>query len=78
MSVYGTLVFPRGRTALAPAITADVARQQEQIVPAVVATDADLHRDYPPGTWVAHVVVATRAAGTKLPTVVKAISDGLR
>jgi hypothetical protein len=29
MSCHGTLAFPRGRAALAPAITADLARRQE-------------------------------------------------
>ena len=77
MSFYGTLAFPRGRAALAPAITADVARRQQQVVSAVVATGADLHRNYRPGSWVPHVSVATRAQGTTLPTVVKAIADVL-
>jgi 2'-5' RNA ligase len=77
MSFYGTLAFPRGRAALAPAITADVARRQEQIVSEVVATGADLHRNYLPGSWVPHVSVATRAQGATLPTVVKAIADVL-
>jgi 2'-5' RNA ligase len=77
MSFYGTLAFPRGRAALAPAITADVARRQEQIVSAVVAAGADLHRNYRPGSWVPHVSVATRAQGAKLPAVVRAIADVL-
>jgi 2'-5' RNA ligase len=77
MSCYGTLAFPRGRAALAPAIAADVGRRQEQVVSELVDTGADLHRNYRPGSWVPHVAVATRAQGTKLPTVVKAISDVL-
>jgi 2'-5' RNA ligase len=77
LSCFGTLAFPRGRAALAPAITADVARRQEQIVSALVGTGADLHRNYRPGSWVPHVSVATRAQGTQLPTVVKAIADVL-
>ena len=77
MSIHGTLAFPRGRAALAPAITADVARRQAQVVAEVVATGADLHRNYRPGSWVPHVSVATRAQGAKLPTVVKAIADVL-
>lgn len=77
MSVHGTLAFPRGRAALSPAITADVVRRQEQIVSAVVASGADLHRNYRPGSWVPHISVATRAQGDKLPTVVRAIADAL-
>jgi 2'-5' RNA ligase len=75
MSFLGTLAFPRGRAALAPAITADLARRQQQVVSEVVATGADLHRNYRPGSWVPHVSVATRAQGTTLATVVKAIAD---
>lgn len=77
ISFHGTLAFPRGRAALAPAISADVARRQGEIVSALVATGADLHRNYRPGSWVPHVSVATRAQGAKLPTVVKAIADVL-
>jgi 2'-5' RNA ligase len=75
ISCYGTLTFPRGRAALAPAITADVARRQEQVVSEVVATGADLHRNYRPGSWVPHVSVATRAQGAQLPAVITAIAD---
>jgi 2'-5' RNA ligase len=77
MSCHGALAFPRGRVALAPAVTADLARRQEQIVSAVLATGADLHRNYRPGSWVPHVSVATRAQGSQLPTVVRAIADML-
>lgn len=77
MSVHGTLAFPRGRAALAPAIAADVALRQWRIVTALEATGADLHRHYEAGQWVPHVSVATRAQGTKLAAVVKAIADVL-
>jgi 2'-5' RNA ligase len=77
MSFHGTLSFPRGRAALAPAVTADVARRQQQVVSAVLDTGADLHRNYRPGSWVPHVSVATRAQGARLVTVVKAIADVL-
>ena len=40
-------------------------------------TGADLHRNYRPGGWVPHVSVATRAHGTELATVVKAVADVL-
>ena len=75
MSFYGTIAFPRGRAALAPAITADVAWRQQQVVSEVVATGADLHRNYRPGSWVPHVSLATRAPGTTLPVVVRAVAD---
>ncbi|MFC5729464.1 MULTISPECIES: 2'-5' RNA ligase family protein [Nocardioides] len=77
LSFHGTLVFPRGRAALAPAIPADVALRQWRIVTALEATGAELHRSYQAGHWVPHVSVATRAPGTKLATVVKAIADVL-
>jgi 2'-5' RNA ligase len=77
MSFHGTLAFPRGRAALAPAITADVALRQWRIVTALEATGAELHHSYRAGQWVPHVSVATRAQGDKLATVVKAIADVL-
>jgi len=77
MSFHGTLAFPRGRVALAPAIPADVALRQWRIVTALEATGAELHRNYVAGQWVPHVSVATRAQGAKLATVVKAIADVL-
>jgi 2'-5' RNA ligase len=77
MSFHGTLAFPRGRAALAPAITADVALRQWRIVTSLEATGAELHRNYEAGQWVPHVSVATRAQGAKLATVVKAIADVL-
>ena len=77
MSFHGTLAFPRGRAALAPAITADVAVRQWRIVTTLQATGAELHRNYVAGRWVPHVSVATRAPGAELATVVKAIADVL-
>lgn len=75
LSLHGTLAFPRGRAALAPAVTADVARRQEQVVTALLGTGADLHRNYGAGRWVPHVSVATRAQGVRLATVAKAVAD---
>jgi 2'-5' RNA ligase len=77
MSFHGTLAFPRGRVALAPAVTADVALRQWRVVTALGTTGAELHRNYVAGQWVPHVSVATRAQGDKLATVVKAIADVL-
>ena len=77
MSFHGTLAFPRGRAALAPAVTADMALRQWRIVTALRATGAELHRNYEAGHWVPHVSVATRAQGAQLATVVKAVADVL-
>lgn len=77
MSFHGTVAFPRGRAALAPAVTADMAVRQWRIATALEATGAELHRHYEAGHWVPHVSVATRAQGGQLATVVKAIADVL-
>jgi 2'-5' RNA ligase len=77
MSFHGTLAFPRGRAALAPAIAHDVAMRQWRTVTVLEATGAELHRNYQAGRWVPHVSVATRAQGDKLATVVKAVADVL-
>lgn len=77
LSFHGSVVFPRGRVALAPAIPADVATRQQAVADALTASGAVLHRHYLPGQWVPHVSVATRAAGAALPPVVKAVADAL-
>lgn len=77
VSCHGTVVFPRGRAALAPSIPASVAVRQERVTAALVRTGAVLHHNYDPGRWVPHIAVATRAAGTALPAVVKEIADVL-
>lgn len=77
ISFHGTLAFPRGRAALAPSITADVALRQWRIVTVLEGTGAELHRNYEAGQWVPHVSVATRAQGAQLVTVAKAIADVL-
>jgi len=77
MSFHGTLAFPRGRAALAPSISADVAVRQWRIVTTLEATGADLHRHYQAGSWVPHVSVATRAPGARLATVARAVADVL-
>jgi 2'-5' RNA ligase superfamily len=77
LSFHGTLAFPRGRAALAPAVSADLALRQCRTVTALEATGAELHRSYQAGHWVPHVSVATRAQGATLATVVKAVADVL-
>lgn len=77
ISIHGTLAFPRGRAALAPAVAGEVAGRQQEVVAAVTRAGADLHRNYQPGNWVPHLSVATRAQGVQLMKVVKAIADVL-
>lgn len=77
MLSHGSLIFPRGRVALAPSIPAEVAARQERVVRALAGAGADLHKHYLPGRWVPHVSVATRASALQLPLVVKAIADVL-
>jgi 2'-5' RNA ligase len=77
LSFHGTVAFPRGRAALAPAVSVEVARRQEAVADALAATGATLHRHYVPGSWIPHVSVATGANGDQLPTVVKAVADVL-
>lgn len=77
LSFHGTLAFPRGRAALAPAITPDVGVRHCRTVTALEATGAELHRHYRVGQWVPHVSVATRAPGARLATVVGLIADVL-
>ena len=74
---HGTLTFPRGRAALAPAVTAALSARQEQVVAALDGTGADLHHHYRPGRWLPHVSVATRARGAALATVVRTMVDTL-
>lgn len=74
--VQGTVAFPRGRAALAPSVPAAVAARQEAVY-AALAPAGVVHRHYRPGMWVPHVSLATRANGSALPRVVKAVADVL-
>lgn len=73
----GTVVFPRGRAALAASVSAEVARRQQAVAEAAAASGADLHRHYAPGRWVPHVSVATRGNGLQLPRITRAVNDAL-
>ena len=75
VTVHGTIAFPRGRAALAPAITPELGMRQSVVVTALETAGAELHRHYRPGQWVPHISVATRVAGPQLSTVVRMISD---
>jgi 2'-5' RNA ligase superfamily len=73
----GSVVFPRGRVALACAAPADVVARQERVVAALSGEGIELHRNYEPGRWVPHVSVATSASARQLSAVVGSISDVL-
>lgn len=73
----GMLAFNRGRAALAASVSAEIALRQERVAEAVATTGAELHRHYLRGTWVPHVSLATRAKGSQLPLVARAVSDAL-
>jgi hypothetical protein len=74
-NVQGTVVFPRGRVALAVAVGPQVALRQKRVTSALVTSGAQLHKHYRPGSWIPHVSVATRTPGALLPVAVTAISD---
>jgi hypothetical protein len=77
VAVQGTVVFPRGRVALAGSTTAALAIRQERAVEALRATGATVHRHYEPGHWMPHVSLTTGVVGARLPSVVDAVSDRL-
>src|SRR6478672_1842525 len=77
VAVQGTVIFPRGRAALAGSTTADLAARQARAVEALRATGATIHRHYEPGHWMPHVSATTGVAGARLPSVVEAVSDRL-
>ncbi|MBB3040285.1 2'-5' RNA ligase family protein [Nocardioides soli] len=74
---HGSVLFPRGRVALAVSIPAAVALRQERVATALVAAGADLHQHYRPGHWIPHVSVATRAKGTRQAAAVTMVADTL-
>jgi hypothetical protein len=77
VAVQGSVVFPRGRVALACSVSTELVTRQEDLVDRLRGTGADLHRHYEPGRWVPHVSVATSATAAQLPVVVSAVSDVL-
>jgi hypothetical protein len=77
LAVQGSVIFPRGRAALACSISPSIAARQERAAAALARGGAELHRHYWPGRWMPHVSVATRASGAQLTTVVNAVSDTL-
>ena len=77
VTAQGSVVFPRGRIALACAASADVVVRQERVVASLHAAGLELHRNYEPGRWVPHVSVATSAVADQVSLVVGAVSDVL-
>lgn len=75
VAAQGSLMFPRGRSALACAISAALAARQERAASSLTAAGAELHRHYEVGRWIPHVSVATRATGSQLTTIANAVSD---
>ena len=74
---HGSVLFPRGRVALAVSIPASVAVRQEQVATALTASGAQLHQYDRPGHWVPHVSVATRAKGVRQAAAVTTVADTL-
>jgi 2'-5' RNA ligase len=64
-------MFPRSRSWLVPAVTADLTLRQERVVDAVVATGAALHRSYRPGSWLPHLTLAPRLRLEDLPVLAR-------
>jgi len=77
VGVQGTVMFPRGRAAMACSVTSDVVARQERVTSALLASGALLHRHYAPGHWTPHVSVSTGVAAADMPAVVGAVSDVL-
>ena len=69
--------FRRGRAWLIPAVPSGVLRRQEEVIAAVGATGADLHRHYVPGVWVPHVTIAPRVPLASLPVLAATVYDVL-
>ncbi|MFC7497497.1 MULTISPECIES: 2'-5' RNA ligase family protein [unclassified Nocardioides] len=72
---HGSVLFPRGRIALAVSIPAAAAVRQERVVAALASTGADLHQHYRPGHWIPHVSAATHAPRPVRTAAVATIAD---
>jgi hypothetical protein len=71
----GVGLFRRGRTWLVAGAGAEFVARQQRVVDAVVATGADLHKHYVPGTWLPHCSLAPRVTLTQLSLVASAVLD---
>jgi 2'-5' RNA ligase len=77
LSFDGVGLFRRGRAWLLAGVTSDFVARHEQVVSAVLATGADLHKHYQHGMWVPHCSVAPRASLAQLPALAATIYDVL-
>ena len=77
VSVQGTVVFPRGRVALAGSAGAVLSERQQRAVEALRGTGSTIHRHYEPGHWMPHVSASTGVQAADLGLVVSAVSDRL-
>lgn len=73
----GLGTFRRGRAWLVPAVSSELAGRQEQVVDAVAATGADLHKHYQPGVWTPHCTLAPRVRLDALATLAATVYDVL-
>lgn len=71
----GVGLFRRGRTWLVAGACAEFVARQQRLVDAVVATGAELHKHYVPGTWLPHCSLAPRVPLTELSLVASAVFD---
>lgn len=69
--------FRRSRCRLAPAVTVDLASRHQAVVAAVLASGAELHRNYRPGVWTPHLTLAPRLHLEELPRVAGQVDDVL-
>jgi 2'-5' RNA ligase len=77
LSFDGVGLFRRGRAWLLAGVTSDFVARQEQVVSAMLATGAELHKHYQHGRWVPHCSVAPRASLAQLPTLTATVYDVL-
>lgn len=75
LTLPGMVSFTRGRASLVAAVDADLACRQQSVAEALVASGADLHRNYVPGRWVPHVSLAVGGTAKQLPVISKVVND---
>lgn len=71
----GVVSFTRGRASLVAGTDADLACRQKSVADAVMASGADLHRNYIPGRWVPHISLAVGGTAKQLPVISKVVND---
>jgi 2'-5' RNA ligase len=73
----GLGLFRRCRCWLLPAVTGELVARQDAVTGALLAVDADLHRNYLPGTWMPHLTLAPRMHLEQLPVVARSVFEVL-